>query len=41
MKENAIHQLRHRVVQAMRDRFREAKRRFGTGDLADLADFLR
>ena len=41
MKENAIHQLRHRVVEAMRDRFREAKRRFGTSNLADLAEFLR
>ena len=41
MKENAVNQLRHRVVAAMKDRFRAARRRLRSGNLADLADFLR
>ncbi len=41
MKENAVNQLRHRVVASMKDRFQAARRRLRTGNLADLADFLR
>ena len=41
MKENAVHQLRHRVVAAMKARFQAARHRLRTGNLADLADFLR
>ena len=41
MTENAVNQLRHRVVSAMKDRFQMARRRLRTGNLADLAHYLR
>lgn len=40
MKENAVNQLRHRVVKAMKARFQAARRRLRTGNLAELAEFL-
>ena len=41
MKENAVNQLKHRVVKAMKERFADARRQFGAGDFADIAEFLR
>lgn len=40
LRENAVHQLRHRVIRAMRKRFEAARRRLGRANLADFAEFL-